>query len=116
MTIYNQSKEMSKMERYTLTKSPEISTVSKLADGEIMTVKMWIQYQDVNSKGETIDLLAFQTDTGEVYATQSQTFQNSFSDILDLFDDGRTADFTIKKISGTAKSGRDYINCVLIDA
>lgn len=116
MTIINKSKELTKMEQYALTKSPEIGTVSKLADGEIMKIEMWVSYQDVNSKGEQVDLLSFKTDAGDVYATQSQTFYNSFMDIVDLMDEGQPAGFTIKKISGTAKSGREYINCVLIDA
>lgn len=119
MNIIKSSKNLDMMEMYQMTKSPEIVTVRKLADGEMITVVAWLFYTDDNSKGESIDLLSMKTDDGQVYVCQSDTFKSSFEDILLLKEQmGLPSDSptTIKKISGTAKSGREYINCVLIDA
>lgn len=117
MNIIKSNFESTPMNMYAMTKSPEITSVSKLADGDVLEVRQWLFYEDLNSKDETVSLLSFQDENGAVYATQSDTFKSSFEEILDIIQstggDDKTA-FTIKKISGTAKSGRDYINCVLI--
>lgn len=117
MKIIKSNFETTPMDVYTMTKSPEIMTVSKLADGEVLEVHKWIFYEDINGKEETVSLLSFKDENERVYATQSDTFKGSFEEILDIIQNTGGADnslFTIKKISGTAKSGREYINCVLI--
>ena len=116
MAIIKSSEELNMLDAYKLTKSPEIMTVKQLADNEVITVSRWAFYTDKNSKGEPVDLLALETDAGEVYAAQSPTFIRSFEDILDIAADMNQPQVpvTIKKISGTAKSGREYINCVLV--
>lgn len=117
MNVIRANFESNPMTMYTMTKSPDIISVSKVADGDMMDVHQWIFYEDLNSKDETVSLLSFRDENGHVYATQSDTFKGSFEDIIDIIHDADGNDstvFTIKKISGTAKSGRDYINCVLI--
>ena len=117
MKIIKSNFETTPMDVYAMTKSPEITTVSKLADGEVLEVRNWIFYEDINSKEETVSLLYFRDENGCVYATQSDTFKGSFEEIIDIIQNtggGDNTVFTIKKISGTAKSGRAYINCVLI--
>ena len=117
MKIIKANFETSPMDVYTMTKSPEITSVSKLADDEVLEVHKWIFYEDINSKEETVSLLSFRDENDRVYATQSDTFKGSFEEILDIIQNTGSGDntvFTIKKISGTAKSGRPYINCVLI--
>lgn len=117
MKIIKSNFETTPMDVYTMTKSPEIMTVSKLADGEVLEVHKWIFYEDINGKEETVSLLSFKDENDRVYATQSDTFKGSFEEILDIIQNTGGGDntlFTIKKISGTAKSGREYINCVLI--
>lgn len=117
MKIIKANFETSPMDVYTMTKSPEIMTVSELADGEVLEVHKWIFYEDINSKEETVSLLSFRDENDCVYVTQSDTFKGSFEEILDIIQNtggGDNTVLTIKKISGIAKSGRDYINCVLI--
>lgn len=117
MKIIKANFETSPMDVYTMTKSPEIMTVSELADGEVLEVHKWIFYEDINSKEETVSLLSFRDENDCVYATQSDTFKGSFEEILDIIQNtggGDNTVLTIKKISGIAKSGRTYINCVLI--
>lgn len=117
MKIIKANFEPSPMDLYAMTKSPEITTVNKLADGEVMEVHNWIFYEDINSKEETVSLLSFRDENNCVYTAQSDTFKDSFEEILDIIQStggGNSTVFTIKKISGVAKSGRDYINCVLI--
>lgn len=118
MNVIRANFESNPMTMYAMTKSPEIISVSKLADGDVLEVHNWLFYDDLNSKEETVSLLSFQDENGCVYATQSDTFKGSFDEILDIIQDTGGNDrtvFTIKKISGTAKSGREYINCVLVD-
>lgn len=117
MNVIKANFESNPMTLYAMTKSPEIISVSKLADGDVLEVHRWMFYEDLNSKEEIVSLLSFQDENGSVYATQSDTFKGSFEEMLDIIQDSGGSDktiFTIKKISGTAKSGRDYINCVLV--
>ena len=117
MNVIRSNFETNPMTMYAMTKSPEIISVSKLANGDVLEVHKWLFYDDLNSKDETVSLLSFQDENGCVYATQSDTFKGSFDEILDIILDTGGNDrtvFTIKKISGTAKSGREYINCVLV--
>lgn len=117
MNIIKSNFETNPMSMYNMTKSPEITSVSKLADGDVLQVVQWLFYEDLNSKDEVVSLLSFMNENGAVFATQSDTFKGSFEEILDIIHSTGGDDkaiFTIKKISGTAKSGRDYINCVLI--
>lgn len=117
MNVIRSNFETNPMTMYAMTKSPEIISVSKLANGDVLEVHKWLFYDDLNSKDETVSLLSFQDENGCVYATQSETFKGSFDEILDIILDTGGNDrtvFTIKKISGTAKSGREYINCVLV--
>ena len=117
MKILKSSKDLTPMEVYQMTKSPEITTAKNLADGEIITVQCWCFYSDVNSKGEPIELLSMMDENNQVYAVQSDTFKQSFEDCLDIQREcgiESSKPLTIKKITGTAKSGREYINCVLV--
>ena len=106
------SRELTKIERYRLTLSPEIKTVQDLPDETVITVAAFCEFNDVNEEtGEVSQLLGILGKDGASYVTQSATFKRSFTDIADIFDDGE--EFAIRKISGQTKSGRPYVNCVL---
>ena len=90
-----------------MTKNPEIKVIKNLEDGDTIEVQNFCIYED-DEKDVTI--LSIMDSTGEVFACQSSTFRSNFLDIADIYD-GET--FTIKKISGKTKAGRDYINCTL---
>lgn len=108
------SRELTKVERYRLTLSPEIKTVQDLEDGAIIDVTAFCEFNDVNeSTGEVANLLGILDKNGNSYVTQSVTFRRSFNDIADIFSEDADYDFKIKKISGVTKAGRPYVNCVL---
>ena len=110
--IKKTSRELTKVERYRLTLSPEIKTIQNLADDSIIKVAAFCEFVDVDEEtGEVSNLLGILDPDGNSYVTQSKTFMRSFSDIADIFDDGE--EFSIKKISGLNKAGRPYVNCVL---
>lgn len=108
------SRELTKVERYRLTLSPEIKTVQDLEDGSIINVAAYCEFNDVNEEtGEVANLLGILDKDGTSYVTQSATFRRSFSDIADIFSDEDESEFSIKKISGVTKANRPYVNCVL---
>lgn len=108
------SKELSKIERYKLTLSPEIQTVQDLEDNVVIDVVAYCEFNDVNeSTGEVASLLGILAKDGSSYVTQSATFKRSFSDIADIYTDDGESEFSIRKISGITKAGLPYVNCVL---
>lgn len=118
MNILSKSRDFDVMALYSLTKSPEITSMKMLADNELLTVCDWVVFEDTDSKGNPVTLLS--VDAGElgVYITQSATFMRSFEEIIDIREQmgvEQQKPFTIKKINNTAKSGREFINCVLIE-
>ena len=112
--INSTSRELTKIERYRLTLSPEIKTVQDLADGTVINVKAFCDFDDIDEDtGEVAHLLGILDNDDNSYVTQSATFKRSFSDIADIFADDGESSFAIKKISGTTNAGRPYVNCVL---
>lgn len=114
MRIEFQSREFTPTEKYLMTKSPSIISAKDVEDGKRMLVKGWLQYSDENHNGEIANMTSIigEVDGVEnvVWSTQSNTFIQNFIDISEIFDN---SDFTIKKISGTTKAGRPYVNCDL---
>ena len=115
MMIISMSKEdFTKVELYRMTKSPAIVSVKAVEDGETMEPRGWLTFEDEDSKGETSYMLSI-IGTGNdgqevVWCCQSQTFKNNFMDLWNMFDG---APFTLKKISGVSKAGREYVSCDL---
>lgn len=108
------SKELTKVERYKLTLSPEITTVQDLEDNTVIEVVAYCEFDDINEvTGEVAHLLGILAKDGSSYVTQSATFKRSFSDIADIFADDGESEFSIRKISGTSKAGLSFVNCVL---
>ena len=50
-------------------------------------------------------------ENGECFATNSNSFKEMFFDIVDIMDGGK---FTIEKLGGKTKAGRDFVTCGLI--
>lgn len=110
--IKETSRELTKVEKYLLTQSPEMQSMKDIKDGEVINVTAWAIFDDVKEEsGEVITILSIMDDDKNSYNTNSATFLRSFKDIVSLFD----ADdiIPVKKISGTSKGGRTYVNCVL---
>lgn len=96
---------------YKLTQASSKS-ISKLDDDELdrsHPVDAYLQYEDVNSKGNSVTLLSILSD-GTVYTAQSVTLQESFFKIVEFMED---EPFSVIFTQGTAKSGRQFIDCEL---
>lgn len=116
ITILKTSKELTKKEKYLLTQNPAIQTIQKVEDNTLITPVVWCVYEeekdDGKDEGKTVTILSMiDNETKNVYACQSVTFRKSFLDIADIFEEGEV--FSIIKISGETKAGREYINCIL---
>ena len=95
-----------------LTKNHKIKTIKSLENGAKINVMHWIEFSDVNSStGEKVEILSMMDKTGECYATNSTSFKEMFFDIVDIMEG---EDFTIEKLGGKTKSGRDFVTCGLI--
>lgn len=107
--IVETSRELTKVEKYLMTQSPSIMSLSKTEDDVSIPVDAWLIFTDTKDTGEEVEILSILS--GEyVFSCQSETFKRSFADIVEVMDGEH---FAIKKISGTTKSDRPYINCVL---
>ena len=108
MTILKSYPEtLSKKDLYNLTMCPKTQKMTT-AKGSILEVAAWCLYDDVDKEGEVRRVLSIQTPEGEIFATNSATFQDDFQRMVDLFDGVVSA---IEVISGTSKGGREFIDC-----
>jgi len=108
MTILKSYPEtLSKKALYNLTMSPKTQKMTT-AKGSTLEVAAWCLYDDVDKEGEVRRVLSIQTPEGEIFATNSATFQDDFLRMVDLFDGVVSA---IEVISGTSKGGREFIDC-----
>ena len=112
MEIISTSRELTNQELYKMTKSPSILTVNRIEDGTVLEVSAFINYTDINSEGKESEILAVLGTNGTVWACQSATFKRTFNDLVSIFGNNG---FSIKKLSGTTKSGRPYVNCDLAE-
>lgn len=111
ITIKTTSREFTPVERYLMTTAPDITSMKDVADGEKIIVDGYLTFDDVKEKtGEVVEVMSIITPDKKVYSCQSATFKRAISDIRDVME---TTPFTVIKISGKTKAGRDFINCVL---
>lgn len=110
--IRKSDEEMTKKDIFMMTKNQKIRTVKSLENGAKINVTHWIEFSDVNAgTGEVADILSMMDESGEVFATNSKSFKDMFYDIVDIMDG---EDFTIEKLGGVTKAGRDFVTCGLI--
>ena len=110
MNITNTSRELSPEEKYRLTLSPEVLSLHKIEDNDTLTVSAFLEFDDVDNKGEETHILSILGIDGKVWIMQSATAKRSFFDMVSIFGN---EGFTIKKISGETKAGREYVNLTL---
>lgn len=110
MNILKTSRELTKIEIYKMTKDASIISLKNLEEGSVITPAAWIEYEDTNSRGETGTILSILDTTGAVIAFQSETARRSFKEIAELFEG---EEFSVCKMSGKTKAGRDYCNISL---
>lgn len=111
MKIIKESRDFTKKEKYNMTKGAEIQTIGNLEDGTMFEPNGFMLFEDEKQDGTKVEILSIIDTDGRVYCSQSPTFKRSFEDITEIMED---ENFTIKKISGTTKAGREYVDCVLI--
>ena len=111
MTIKNQfPEEISKKDLYKMTKGDTVSV--RDAVGITFKTAAYILYQDTNTRGDEVEVLAIMADDRTVYSTVSETFKQRFFDIVDTFEE----EFTGTEIlitEGTSKAGRQYASCTI---
>lgn len=115
--IIEKSGEINSYEEYDLLESPAIVSLKNIAHKSIICVGLWIDYITKDKDGREIECISIQdANTGETYSGQSETFRNSFSDIVDRVSDMEPVpdNFFIEVLHSTSKSGRDFINCALV--
>ena len=83
-------------------------------DDKEYVVLLPVESEDENADGEVNTIHSILTTDGRAIAFQSKTFAKSLEDIAEIMTDGDWNEpFSIIKISGKTKSGRDFINCAL---
>ena len=110
--IRKSDETMTKKDIFMLTKNQKIRTVKSLENGAKINVTHWIEFYDVNgSTGEKVEILSMMDENGECFATNSESFKEMFFDIVDIMEG---ENFTIEKLGGKTKAGRDFVTCGLI--
>lgn len=111
INIKEMSRDFSEVEQYLMTISPSIISVKDLPDDTSFIVDGILTFEDVKeSTGEIANIMSIITPNKEVFSCQSATFKRSINDIKNIMGD---KPFTVIKVSGKTKAGRDFINCVL---
>lgn len=110
MNIIETSKELNKKEEYLLTLNRNMISVKDIEDGTKIEFEDYAIYEDINSRGENVEILTILTPSKDVYCTKSSTFKRSFKDMYNMMDGEK---FTLIKTSGTTNAGRPYVDCVL---
>lgn len=108
--IKEMSRDFTKVEKYLMTTAPDIEPLKNIADGESIPVDGFLIFDDIKDNGDTQEIVSIITPDKKVYSGQSATFKHSLKDIESVMDGEK---FSIIKISGKTKVGRDYINCIL---
>lgn len=108
--IKEMSREFTKVERYLMTTAPDIEPLKNIDDGASIQIDGYLIFDDVKDDGEIQEIVSIITPDKKVYSGQSATFRKSLKDIDNVMEGEK---FSIIKISGKTKAGRDYINCTL---
>ena len=114
MNILNKSGELTMAQLYKLSKSPEIAKLSTVK-GEEIEIAAFLVYEDESADGNVTTVASFETEQGELYASNSVTFVRDFRDILSMCAEaGAPMPKKIKVLPKVGKSGREYLQCVYI--
>lgn len=95
------------LERYAITTAPG-HNLAKI-DADSFRVKAWAIFKDGDGE-RAREVLAIQSEDGDVYRTISAIFKKSFINIVENF-----VEYPVIAVAhGTSKNGRDFIDCVLV--
>lgn len=113
INIIKQSEELNNVEVYLMSKAQNIVLIKNVEDNTEINVNKYMIYEDTNSKGDTVTILAFyDMENKKAYATQSDAFRRAFEDIVEIFG----TPVKIVKVSGETKAGRIFQTCSLSDS
>lgn len=115
--IIKKSGEINAYDEYDLLESPAIVSLKNIEHKSIICVGLWVDYLTKDKDGREIECISIQdANTGETYSGQSQTFRDSFSDIVNRVKSMNPVpdNFFIEVLHNTSKSGREFINCALV--
>lgn len=83
--------------------------------GSTIRLARYCLYEDVDAKtGEVKEIFTIMDESGVVYGTNSKTFQDDFFKMVELFESMGATVNEIAVISGTSKSGREFITCQFV--
>ena len=103
--LFKSREDLTKQEIYKMTKNAEIEQMKNVTDREMLEISAYIVFEDENADGEVNKIHSILTTDGRA---------KSLEDIAEIMTDGDWNEpFSIIKISGKTKSGRDFINCAL---
>ena len=112
MNIITGSENLSKKEIYMLSQNPAAIKMKDAPEDGITPVK-WLKYEDTNNDGEIKTVLSIMNINGDVYATISKTFIETFDNIVDCFGTGLEDVDIIFVRKGVSNAGREYIMATL---
>ena len=98
-----------KKKLYKMTKGADIKRVQDY-EGLETVVEDFVVFTDQKNDGSDMKVLCFESDTGIFLATNSPTFIQAFSDIIEV--SGNIVGEKIKIVSSTSKAGRTFFTCV----
>lgn len=110
VTIKYVSRELTKVEQYRMTLDNAIISCKDIPDGTEIEIDAFCEFEDVKDNGESDTVFSILATDGTVYAATSKTFARNVREIADVFEGDK---FTIKKMSGKTKAGKDFIYACL---
>ena len=109
MQIIKASKDLTNVDVYKMTKGTGTTKVSDCA-GLVFTVDAFVVFEDVNRQtGQIMAIASIKTADGKILVSNSPTFVEAFSDIVDIFGEKNIPE--LKIVEGKSKAGRTFYNC-----
>lgn len=105
------NKELTKEEKYFLTKAQDVQKMTEAVD-QVLDIDAWAIYTDKDKDGKDVELFSMLTSDGDKFATNSATFIAAFREILDIFEPGEIK--RLKVMNGTSKNNRTFVTCAYV--
>lgn len=105
------NKELTKEEKYFLTKAQDVQKMTEAVD-QVLDLVAWAIYTDVDKDGKEVELFSMLTEDGDKFATNSSTFIGAFREILDIFEPEEVK--RLKVMNGISKNNRTFVTCAYV--
>ncbi len=112
MNVIKSSEGISKADIFKMTQDPKVDQI-KNHGGETLTLKNWVRYNDVNTNGNEVELLAIQCEECTV-ATNSKTFIDGFMKMVEYFAEDGVKHFEVIEDTNK-KNNRTFYQCSYVD-